>query len=312
VFDARHHLRPFYATKHHFQNTKDAIFNPYSNTFDDSLCTTRNSHRKYLPDKVKNQDNAQEFGTILRQRRSMSIPALRFQHVVQSYAKRKVLQGIDLHIDQGECFGLVGVNGAGKTSLIKCLFDFNALDEGSIAIFGQDHRQPAARQPLAFLPERFVPPYYLTGLDFLKYILKLQGIAYDGAAAARMLQALALEQEALQRTVRSYSKGMTQKLGLVACLLAGKQLTVLDEPMSGLDPKARSLLKQQLRALRQAGATVFFTSHALADVEEMCDRMAILHDGRLRFIGTPAQCRAAHAGAAPEPSLEQAFMNCIH
>jgi len=241
----------------------------------------------------------------------MSASALRFQHVVQSYAKSKVLQGIDLQIEAGEFFGLVGVNGAGKTSLIKCLFDFCALDEGSIEIFGRPHRQPAARAPLAFLPERFVPPYYLTGLDFLKYILKLQGIAYDGDRTGRMLAALDLDLSALALTVRAYSKGMTQKLGLAACLLADKRLTVLDEPMSGLDPKARLLLKQQLQRLKPSGGTVFFTSHALADIEEMCDRMAILHDGRIRFVGTPQQCRDTYAAGLPAPSLEQAFMHCI-
>jgi ABC-2 type transport system ATP-binding protein len=241
----------------------------------------------------------------------MSLAALRFQQVVQRYARNAVLRGIDLQVEAGECFGLVGVNGAGKTSLLKCLFDFCALDAGSIDIFGRPHRQPAARQPLAFLPERFVPPYYLTGRDFLTYLLTLHGRDYDAAAAADMLAALDLDPDALARTASSYSKGMTQKLGLAACLLSGKPLQVLDEPMSGLDPKARALLKQQLRRLREAGATVLLTSHELADVEVLCDRLAILHEGRIRFAGTPAECRAqfgGHAGA----TLEDAFMRCIH
>jgi ABC-2 type transport system ATP-binding protein len=107
--------------------------------------------------------------------------------------------------------------------------------------------------------------------------------------------------------VRSYSKGMSQKLGLAACLLARKALYVLDEPMSGLDPKARALLKVQLKALRARGSTLFFSSHALADVDEMCDRMAILHGGQLRFVGSPAECRSHFAST----TLEQAYMACI-
>jgi ABC-2 type transport system ATP-binding protein len=122
-----------------------------------------------------------------------------------------------------------------------------------------------------------------------------------------MLAAFELEPTVLDAPVRTSSKGMTQKLGLAACLLARKALYVLDEPASGLDPKARALFKDRLAALRPAGATVFFTSHALADVEEICDRLAVLHAGRVVFAGTPGALRAA-TGAA---SLEAAFLRCI-
>ena len=105
---------------------------------------------------------------------------------------------------------------------------------------------------------------------------------------------------------------MMQKLGLVACLLSGKQQLVLDEPMSGLDPNARALFKQALRQLRAQGRGVFLTSHALADIDELCDRMAILHAGRMVFVGTPEECRQRHGGGAgAQASLEQAFLNCI-
>lgn len=237
----------------------------------------------------------------------MTETALCFQQVVKRYGQAGVLQGVDLAVQAGECFGLVGVNGAGKTSLIKCLLDFCALDGGEIAIFGQPHDRPASRAPLGFLPERLTPPYYLTGADFIKYLLTLQGLKVDATAVTAMLAALDLDSAVLKKTVRHYSKGMTQKLGLAACLLSNKRLYVLDEPMSGLDPKARALLKQQLRALQQRGSTVFFTSHALADVDELCDRMAILHDGAIRFTGTPAECRTHHGAE----TLEQAFLACI-
>jgi ABC-2 type transport system ATP-binding protein len=237
----------------------------------------------------------------------MTIPALRFQNVVKHYAGMQVLRGIDLDVAAGEAFALVGVNGAGKTSLIKCLLDFIALDGGDIAIFGVNSKLPAARQPLAFLPERFQPPYYLTGNDFLRYVLQLQDQPYDPAAVAETLQALDLDPSALKRTAREYSKGMTQKLGLAASLLSKKKLLVLDEPASGLDPKAHALLKRRLLRLREDGSTLFFTTHALADVDELCDRFAILHDGALRFVGTPAACRAQFGA----DTLEQAFLACI-
>jgi ABC-2 type transport system ATP-binding protein len=100
---------------------------------------------------------------------------------------------------------------------------------------------------------------------------------------------------------------MTQKLGLAACFLSHKDLYILDEPTSGLDPKARALLKVQLRRLRDQGRTVFLTSHSLADVEEICGEMAVVHRGRLRFAGTPAHLRATYRAA----TLEEAFLACI-
>jgi ABC-2 type transport system ATP-binding protein len=237
----------------------------------------------------------------------MTNTALRFRNVIKHYEKKRVLQGVNLDIASGEFFGLVGVNGAGKTTLIKCLLDFCSADEGEIEIFGLNHRLTRARAPLAFLPERLIPPYYLTGRDFLKYTLTLQGLSYNPAEVETTLQALDLDALALTRPVRSYSKGMTQKLGLAACFLAKKDLYVLDEPMSGLDPKARALLKAHLGKLRAAGRTLFFSSHALADVEEMCDRMAVLHNGQLGFIGSPEECKQRFEAS----TLEQAFMKCI-
>jgi ABC-2 type transport system ATP-binding protein len=237
----------------------------------------------------------------------MSAYALRFSNVVKSYGEAKTLDNVSLAVRAGECFGLVGENGAGKTTLIKCMLDLTGLDEGSIEIFGVGHLAPGARAPISFLPERFTPPLYLSGREFLRYMLELHRMPYDEAGTARVLAALELARDVLDRRAGTYSKGMTQKLGLAACLLSRKKLLVLDEPTSGLDPKARALFKQQLRALRPGGHTVLLTSHALADVEELCDRMAILHRGRTRFVGTPAELRQAYAA----PGLEEAFLACI-
>ena len=237
----------------------------------------------------------------------MSEIALRFSGVAKNYGRAGVLHDVSFEVARGEFFGLVGVNGAGKTTLLKCLLDFCNTDRGSIEIFDTPHRLTAARSRLAFLPERFNPPYYLTGEDFIKYVLAMQATGYDRDAAERMLRALDLDLAALSLPVRAYSKGMTQKLGLAACFLSGKDLYVLDEPTSGLDLKARALLKSHLRELKQRSRTVFFTSHALADVAEVCDRMAVMHAGRLRFAGTPAQlCRQFATG-----DLEHAFIHCI-
>ena len=237
----------------------------------------------------------------------MSEIALRFAGVGKSYAGVPALRDFSLEVRRGEFFGLVGVNGAGKTTLIKCLLDFCDTDSGEIDIFGVPHRLTSSRARLAFLPERFNPPFFLTGRDFVRYSLGLYRVPYDEPSVGRLLGALDLELTALDRPARTYSKGMTQKLGLAACLLSGRELYVLDEPAGGLDPKARALLKAELKALRGAGCTVFFTSHALSDVAELCDHVAVLHEGRLRFAGTPPELMARRGS----PDLEQAFLACI-
>lgn len=230
--------------------------------------------------------------------------ALRFDHVHKTFAAIAALDTFTLSVRQGECFGMVGANGAGKTTLLKCLLDFCEPDSGTIEIFGTSHRLTQARARLAYLPERFNPPYYLIGSDYLKFMAKMHGVGYVQQQAAQACEALDLDPAALSKPVRAYSKGMNQKLGLAACLLSGKDLYVFDEPTTGLDPRARILLKRRLRTLRDTGKTIFFTSHALADVEEMCDRIAVIDGGKLCFAGTPAEL-VRNQGAA---NLEQAFM----
>jgi ABC-2 type transport system ATP-binding protein len=234
-------------------------------------------------------------------------PAIRFQDIAKRYARLQVLDGFGLSVPAGEFFGLVGINGAGKTTCIKSLLDFTNVDSGSIEIFGLPHRETRARERLAFLPERFLPPYYLSGRGFLSYMGRLHGHVPSQAERQDMCARLDLDAEALTKPVREYSKGMAQKLGLAACFLSRKALFVLDEPMSGLDPKARLLVKSYLRERKSDGRTVFFSTHMLSDVEELCDRMGILHAGRLCFVGSPAHCLESYAAQ----TLEQAYLNCI-
>ena len=239
--------------------------------------------------------------------RRMSAPALRISNLAKSYSGAAALTDLSLEIGAGEFFGLVGENGAGKTTMIKCALDFCDISDGAIEIFGTPHRQTAARSRLAFLPERFTPPYYLSGRDFLRYTSELHRRPYDETRARAMLDALELATTALEKPVRAYSKGMTQKLGLAACLLSDKDLYILDEPTSGLDPKARALLKRELKAQHAGGRTVVMTTHALHDVGEMCSRMAVIHRGELRFAGTPADFITSYAA----PDLERAYLACI-
>jgi len=233
--------------------------------------------------------------------------AVRIEALVKRYGKLAALAGVSLAVDRGEAFGLVGANGAGKTTLIKCVLDLCAYDSGAIEMFGVDARRAGARARLSYVPERFLPPHYLRGREFLQMMLALAGQRYDEARAARLLEELELERDALARPVRRLSKGMTQKLGLAAGFLLERDLYLLDEPMSGLDPAARVAVKSVLRRLAGEGRTLFFTSHVLADVEELCSSIAVLDGGALRWRGTP-QALCERYG---EARLEGAFMRCI-
>lgn len=238
----------------------------------------------------------------------MDTPALAFSRVSKQFGRKIALDDFTLDVPAGESFALVGMNGAGKTTLLKCLLDFCEPDSGTITVFGVSHRETRCRTRLSFLPERFTPPYFLNGRDFLRYMLELQRIAYREDDARSTLDSLDLDLTALDVPVRAYSKGMTQKLGLAACLLSRKDLYVLDEPTSGLDPKARALLKARLRELSGDGKTIFFTSHSLADVEEIGNRLAILHLGELRFVGTPETLKTQFQSR----TLEDAYLRCIN
>jgi ABC-2 type transport system ATP-binding protein len=234
-------------------------------------------------------------------------PALRIAGLKKRYGKFEALGGVELEVAAGEAFGLVGANGAGKTTLIKCMLDLTACDAGAIEIFGAPAVRPAARRRLSYLPERFNPPHYLRAREFLVAMCELAGERYDVARVDTLLHELELDRNVLEQPVRTLSKGMTQKLGLAGCFAVPRDLYVLDEPMSGLDPAARVAVKSLLRRLAAEGRTLFFTSHVLADVEELCSSIAVLERGRVRFRGTPAGLCERHA----EPNLERAFMKCI-
>jgi ABC-2 type transport system ATP-binding protein len=239
--------------------------------------------------------------------RSTATPALRARGLTKRYGERRALEGVDLEIPAGAAFGLVGANGAGKTTFIKCALDHCAPDRGRVELFGVASSDPRARARLAYLPERFSPPYYMLGREFLAMASALAGARFERARAERVLAELALEPQVLDRPARQLSKGMTQKLGIAAALLPDRELCVLDEPMSGLDPAARVAVKSMLARLHGAGRTLFFTSHVLADVEELCTTIAVIDRGALRYLGPPREL-CARTG---EAGLERAFLKCI-
>jgi ABC-2 type transport system ATP-binding protein len=235
-------------------------------------------------------------------------PALLVEKVSVAYGSRTVIDSLDLSIAAGETFGLIGLNGTGKTTLIKAILGLRRHTGGAISINGLPHMDPASRRQLAFLPERFDPPAFLSGGEFLKFSVSLYNVAYDPVRAEALSRALALDPAVLKNRVNTYSKGMRQKLGLLATLLTGCALMVLDEPMSGLDPQARAFVKEALTQVRGEGRTVFLSSHILSDMNEICDRVAVMDEGQLVYVGTP-EGMMERGG---DRSMERAFLNILH
>jgi ABC-2 type transport system ATP-binding protein len=234
-------------------------------------------------------------------------PAIEIDRLRTGYDGVAVLEDITLTVCREEIFGLLGVNRAGKTSLLKSILMLATPRAGAVRLFGEPHQLASARARLAYLPERFQPPGHLSGYDFVRLTLAFYGRRAKRAHTAALAEQLELEPSALRRPIRDYAKGMAQKLGLLALLLTDPPLLVLDEPMSGLDPKARLLVKRHLAAYRARGRTILLSSHIPADHDQLCDRIAILHRGRLCYVGALGELQARQRA----PTLQSAFLAAI-
>lgn len=223
----------------------------------------------------------------------MSVPAIEIEGLDHFYRtgfrlKRvQILHGLSLTVQPGEIYGFIGPNGAGKTTTIKILMGLVRPEKGRVQLFGVDAREVASRVQVGFLPER---PYfyeYLTALEFLDFYGRLYKL---DARTRRTRAEVLLERVSLgthgHTPLRRFSKGMLQRVGIAQALIGDPQLVVLDEPMSGLDPLGRMLMRDLILELRTQGRTVFFSSHILSDVELICDRVGILVGGRRKDEGT--------------------------
>src|SRR5471030_587467 len=221
-------------------------------------------------------------------------------------ATKVALTGLDLEVNAGEVFGFLGPNGAGKTTTMYVLLGFVPPTSGSAYLFGIDVRQPIARQRIGYLPEMTYYYKFLTAEELLRFYARIFGLA-RGEADKRIDQLLKLVElePARKRPIKSYSKGMQQRVGLAQALINNPDLLILDEPTSGLDPLGRMKVREIIQRLKHEGKTVFFSSHELGEVETVCDRVAIVHQGELKAVGSVAAISAGHA------NLEQAFLKII-
>jgi ABC-2 type transport system ATP-binding protein len=212
-----------------------------------------------------------------------------------------ILRGVDLAVKHGDVFGLIGPNGAGKTTTVKVLLGLMAPTDGSVAL-GLD-----GLDAVGYLPEN---PYfydYLSGREFLSFCARLFGLGAGErkARADGLLRDVGLE-AAADVHLRKYSKGMLQRIGIAQALINDPQLVLLDEPMTGLDPIGRLEVKRIIQRLHDQGRTVLFNSHILADVEELCTRIAVMKGGRIVWSGTVAEALTD----SPE-GLEAFFMRVV-
>jgi ABC-2 type transport system ATP-binding protein len=238
------------------------------------------------------------------------MPAIDFDHISKTFRhgirRQSALKEMSLSIHRSEIFGFLGPNGAGKSTAIKILLNFIRPDKGSVWIEGLEVGKDPFQHYIGYLPE--TPCFYenLSGLETLWFAGKASGM--DGQRikdhTEEVLRRLDLE-KAGAWPVRTYSKGMKQRLGLAMALIHDPHIYILDEPMSGLDPLGRRLITEVILGLRQQGKTVFFSSHILSDVERLCDRIGILNKGELLFSGE------AGAFVQDGSSLEDAFVRLI-
>lgn len=241
-------------------------------------------------------------------RKGTVIFMLKLENVTKSYARSKApaVDNISLEVKSGEIFGFIGPNGAGKTTAIKMICGILRPDNGSIHINGHsmlDDPIPAKRS-LGYVSDSHETYDRLTGTDYLNFIGDVYGVSSETRRerAEKYLSMFEISNAAGEQ-IKSYSRGMKQKLMITAALLHNPPLWILDEPMVGLDPKSSLLLKDEMRAHCGQGNTVFFSTHVLEVAERLCDRIGIIQNGRLIAVGTMDELR----GKGNDETLEKLF-----
>lgn len=224
--------------------------------------------------------------------------------ISKEFSNKKVLDKVSFDVKTNEIFGFIGLNGQGKTTLIKIILDLLDQDHGEVEIFSVSRVLPEARKRVCYLPEKFQPSIHQTGEEFVKFVLGFYNKLFNEKRAEEICASLDLDFKVLKQKVAKYSKGMTQKLGLLATFLTEADLVILDEPMSGLDPKARIALKRELKSYRDLGKTIFFSSHILSDMDEICDSIAVLNEAKNVYLGSPKDFKEKHNTS----DLDKAFL----
>ncbi|MEL7532831.1 MAG: ABC transporter ATP-binding protein [Bacteroidota bacterium] len=208
---------------------------------------------------------------------------IHLREVNKSFKGRAAVRNLDLEVQAGEILGLLGANGAGKSTTINMLLGFIQADSGMVCINQIDVSQQAekVRSLIGYIPEKVNLYPYLTGLENLDYFCRLAGLKYSREELKQYLQTCGLQSEAINQKVSTYSKGMRQKVGVAIAYAKKAKVYLLDEPASGLDPLASNELSNLLKKLAAEGASILMASHDIFRVREVCDRIGILKNGQL-------------------------------
>ena len=234
---------------------------------------------------------------------------IELQQVTKTYAKnnKKAVDNLTLKVEGGELFGFIGPNGAGKTTTIKLMTGILAPDEGTVSMAGHNMATDRieAQKLIGYVPDGNDLYDRLTGMEYLNFMADVYQVdaARRKAHIEKYLDIFELE-DAINSQVRSYSKGMKQKLVVIGALIHNPPVWILDEPLGGLDPRAAHLLKEEMLRHCREGNTVFFSTHVLEVAEKLCTRIGVIDHGSLRALGTLEELRSGEKGA----SLEELFL----
>ena len=229
---------------------------------------------------------------------------LNIEHLTKAYGEKKAVDNLSLHIAPGEIYGFIGHNGAGKTTTLKSVVGILQFDAGEITIDGISIKENPleCKRRFAYIPDNPDLYDYMTGIKYLNFIADIFGVGANERQARIRKYADAFELTAdLAQPIAAYSHGMKQKLAIIAAWLHEPKLILMDEPFVGLDPKASHLLKKMMRQVCNAGGAIFFSTHVLEVAEKLCDKVAIIKNGKLIRSGTMEEVKG-------DESLEDVFL----
>lgn len=232
---------------------------------------------------------------------------LRIENLTKSYNDKKAVDGLTLHIQAGELYGFIGHNGAGKTTTLKACCGILGFEEGEIFVGGESVKKNplACKKKIAYIPDNPELYGFMKGIQYLHFVGDIYEVPTDVRQARIRKYSDAFElTEALAQPISTYSHGMKQKLAVISALLHEPKLVIMDEPFVGLDPKAAHTLKEMMREICDRGGAIFFSTHVLEVAEKLCDKIAIIKNGKLIKAGTMDEVKG-------DTSLENTFLELV-
>lgn len=229
---------------------------------------------------------------------------LRIENLTKTYGNQKAVDNLSLHIRRGEIYGFIGHNGAGKTTTLKSVVGILGFDEGEIYIDGKSIKNSPVecKRMIAYIPDNPDLYDFMSGIKYLNFVADIFGVSADERQESIRKYADAFElTKDLAQPISSYSHGMKQKLAVISAWLHSPKLIIMDEPFVGLDPKAAHILKEMMHEHCDHGGAIFFSTHVLEVAEKLCDKVAIIKQGKLIKSGTMEEVRG-------DESLEEVFL----